>query len=48
MYRVGKILGRGAFGKVNLCKHKLSDEFIAMKVMKKAFIQEKKSRLKLM
>lgn len=30
-YRIGKVLGRGAFGKVNLAIHRLSDEMVAIK-----------------
>lgn len=34
-YMIGKILGKGAFGKVNLCIHKLSSKFVALKSLKK-------------
>ena len=34
-YRIGKMLGKGAFGKVNLAVHKLSEEFVAIKSINK-------------
>jgi serine/threonine protein kinase len=37
-YRIGKILGKGAFGKVNLAVHKLSEEFVAIKSINKTFL----------
>ena len=30
-YIIGRVLGRGAFGKVNLCVHKLTGRLVAMK-----------------
>ena len=39
-YRVGKVLGKGAFGKVNLAKHKLAKKLVAIKSINKEFIQE--------
>ena len=30
-YRIGRILGRGAFGKVNLGCHKITDYLVAIK-----------------
>lgn len=30
------IIGRGAFGEVRLCKHKLTGEIVAIKKMKKS------------
>ena len=46
-YRVGKILGRGAFGKVNLAMHKLVRKLVALKSLNKAILNDKdqKSRL---
>jgi serine/threonine protein kinase len=34
-YRIGRTLGRGAFGKVSLCLHKLSHTLVAIKSVKK-------------
>jgi len=35
-YRVGKMLGRGAFGKVNLAMHKLVRKLVALKSLNKS------------
>ena len=41
-YRIGKMLGKGAFGKVNLAIHKLSGKYVAIKcISKKAMIDNK-------
>lgn len=34
-YRIGKMLGRGAFGKVNLAMHKLVRKLVAIKSLNK-------------
>lgn len=34
-YRIGKMLGRGAFGKVNLAMHKLVRKLVAIKALNK-------------
>jgi serine/threonine protein kinase len=34
-YRIGKILGKGAFGKVNLAIQKLTNELVAIKSINK-------------
>ena len=34
-YRIGKLLGKGAFGKVNLAIHKLCDHLVAVKSINK-------------
>jgi serine/threonine protein kinase len=40
-YRIGKMLGRGAFGKVNLAMHKLVRKLVAIKSLnKEALIDE--------
>lgn len=38
-YRIGRILGRGAFGKVNLAAHKLSEQLVAIKSINKEFLK---------
>ena len=35
LYRIGKMLGRGAFGKVNLAMHKLVRKLVALKSLNK-------------
>lgn len=37
-YRIGKVLGKGAFGKVNLAMHKLSKKFVAVKSINKQYL----------
>jgi serine/threonine protein kinase len=34
-YRIGKMLGKGAFGRVNLAIHKLTDYLVAVKSINK-------------
>jgi len=41
-YRVGKMLGRGAFGKVNLAMHKLVRKLVALKSLNKSELTDKK------
>ena len=45
-YRVGKMLGKGAFGKVNLGMHKITNCLVAVKSINKEFLEEEKSRKK--
>ena len=40
-FEIIKVLGRGAFGKVNLCSRKNNNELYAIKIMNKADIIEK-------
>lgn len=40
-YRVGKMLGRGAFGKVNLAMHKLVRKLVALKSLDKEIFNDK-------
>ena len=41
-YRAGKMLGRGAFGKVNLGMHKLTRKLVAIKSINKEYLSEEK------
>ncbi|CAI2382573.1 unnamed protein product [Moneuplotes crassus] len=47
-YKVGKVLGRGAFGKVNLTIHRLTEEMVAIKSLNKEFLTDEVSRKKVM
>jgi serine/threonine protein kinase len=47
-YRAGKMLGRGAFGKVNLGMHKLSRKLVAIKSINKEYLSEEKQKNKVM
>ena len=41
-YRAGKMLGRGAFGKVSMGMHKLSRKLVALKSINKEFMSNEK------
>lgn len=43
-YRIGKMLGKGAFGRVNLAMHKLTEHLVAVKSMNKQFLENKDSK----
>ena len=43
-YRIGRVLGRGAFGKVNLAAHKLSEQLVAIKSINKEFLRSSKTK----
>lgn len=47
-YRAGKMLGRGAFGKVSLGMHKLSRKLVALKSINKEFMSDEKQKSKVM
>ena len=47
-YRIGKVLGKGAFGKVNLALHKLSGRFAAVKSINKQYLSEDAQTKKVM
>lgn len=34
-YKIGKVMGKGAFGKVNLAIHRFSGKFVALKSINK-------------
>lgn len=38
-YRIGRVLGKGAFGKVSLAMHKMSEQLVAIKSMSKETLQ---------
>ena len=45
-YRIGKMLGKGAFGRVNLAIHKLCEQLVAVKSINKHFLTEDESSKK--
>jgi hypothetical protein len=47
-YKIGKMLGKGAFGKVNLGIHKLSGKFVAVKSIMKQLMKDESSKSKVM
>ncbi|CDW78816.1 UNKNOWN [Stylonychia lemnae] len=47
-YRAGKMLGKGAFGKVSLGMHKLSRKLVAIKSINKEYLSEEKQKNKVM
>lgn len=47
-YRIGKVLGKGAFGKVNLAIHKETGDLVAMKSINKQYLAESTSKNKVM
>jgi len=48
LYKVGKILGKGAFGKVNLGLHRLTRKLVAIKSTDKDAIKEESTKRKMM
>jgi serine/threonine protein kinase len=42
-YRIGRVLGRGAFGKVNLAAHKISEQLVAIKSINKDVLRSSKN-----
>lgn len=47
-YKIGRMLGKGAFGKVNLGMHKLARKLVAIKSINKQFLNDERSRKKVM
>ena len=47
-YRIGKLLGKGAFGRVNLGMHKLSGKFVAIKSINKKYMIDEDAHRKVM
>lgn len=42
-YKIGKVIGKGAFGKVNLAIHRLTGKFVALKSINKSFMKDENS-----
>ena len=47
-YKIGKVIGKGAFGKVNLAIHRLTGKFVALKSINKTYMQDESSLKKVM
>jgi NUAK family SNF1-like kinase len=47
-YKIGKLLGKGAFGKVSLGLHKLTGRFVAIKSIHKQLMKDEPSKNKVM
>ena len=47
-YKIGKVIGKGAFGKVNLAVHRLTGKFVALKSINKSFMSDESSHKKVM
>lgn len=47
-YRIGRLLGKGAFGKVNLGMHKLTGKLVAIKSISKEYLTDEQSKKKVM
>jgi serine/threonine protein kinase len=47
-YKIGKVMGKGAFGKVNLAIHRMSGKFVALKSINKQFMADEVSKQKVM
>ena len=47
-YKIGKVIGKGAFGKVNLAIHRLTGKFVALKSINKTFMSDESSKKKVM
>lgn len=45
-YRIGRVLGRGAFGKVNLACHKVTEHLVAVKALEKKVLDSEKDTKK--
>lgn len=47
-YKIGKVIGKGAFGKVNLAIHRLTGKFVALKSINKTYMTDESSLKKIM
>ena len=45
-YIIGRVLGKGAFGKVNLSVHKLSEKLVAIKSMSRSYLENSHNKIK--
>lgn len=43
-YRIGKVLGAGAFGEVRICTHRKSGIKRAVKILRKTFLKEEEQK----
>jgi serine/threonine protein kinase len=43
-YKVGRMLGRGAFGRVSLGMHKLARKLVALKCINKEYFEDERSK----
>lgn len=48
LYKIGKMLGKGAFGKVNLGLHRLTRKLVAIKSINMDFMKEESQKKKIM
>jgi serine/threonine protein kinase len=48
LYKIGKMLGKGAFGKVNLGLHRLTRKLCAIKSINMDFMKEESQKKKIM
>jgi serine/threonine protein kinase len=46
-YRIGRILGKGGYGKVNLAVHKLAKKICAVKSINKVFVTSENDYLRI-
>lgn len=47
-YKIGKVIGKGAFGKVNLAINRLTTKFVALKSINKTYMTDESSLKKIM
>jgi len=48
LYKIGKVLGKGAFGRVNLGLHRLSRKLCAIKSINMDFLKEESQKIKIL